>query len=103
MVFFDTDGLPAREIKHGDLTRNDVEAFLVQQIIGALTLAGVEQGDIGVISPYRAQLKAIESCLKDRHPNVEVHTVDRYQGRQKKCIIFSLVRSNTMQNVRKRV
>lgn len=27
-------------------------------------------------------------------PQVEAHTVDRYQGRDKRCIIVSLVRSN---------
>ena len=99
MVFFDTDEVPARETKFGELTKNDIEAFLVQQTIEALVMGGVRAQDIGVISPYRAQLKAIEARIKERHPDVEVHTVDRYQGRQKKCIIFSLVRSNASQNV----
>ena len=99
MVFFDTDEVPARETKFGELTKNDIEAFLVQQTIEALVMGGVRAQDIGVISPYRAQLKAIEARIKERHPDVEVHTVDRYQGRQKKFIIFSLVRSNASQNV----
>jgi hypothetical protein len=54
----------------------------------------VECSDVGVISPYRSQLKLITRAL--RHlPEVEVNTVDSYQGRDKKCIVFSLVRSNS--------
>ena len=36
-----------------------------------------------------------ESCF------LEVSTVDRFQGRDKDCIIISLVRSNVEQNVRR--
>ena len=99
VVFVDTDSLPAEETKKGDLVRNDVEVELVAQLIGAAIMAGVPQSDIGVISPYRAQLRAILDAIKQIWPDVEVNTIDRYQGRQKAFIIVSFVRANPRQAV----
>ncbi len=60
----------------------------------------VEQSDIGVIAPYRQQLKTISSLLQgDAFKALEVNTVDKYQGRDKSVIIVSFVRSNPEGNV----
>jgi len=60
------------------------------------TIAGVSERDIGIISPFRLQLAAIEAQLaKCGRKAVEVCTVDRYQGRDKEVILLSLVRNNT--------
>ena len=49
----------------------------------------------------RAQIAAVEQRLKDYSClDVEVHTVDRFQGRDKRVIILSLVRSNASSDVR---
>ncbi|KAJ3091268.1 Tripartite DNA replication factor [Quaeritorhiza haematococci] len=97
-VFVDTDNVPAHDTRTGDLVQNEIEAVLVHQIVEALLECGVDQSDIGVISPYRSQLKILNHGLK-RYSSIEVHTVDKYQGRDKPCIIVSLVRSNTKLNV----
>ena len=60
----------------------------------ALIACGLDESDIGIISPYRSQLRLLESKLKS-YPQVEVLTMDRFQGRDKKCCILSFVRSNT--------
>ena len=52
--------------------------------------------DVCVISPYRPQLKLIQAS-----PDVEVSTVDQFQGRDKSCVILSMVRSNHSQSVRR--
>uniref|UniRef100_A0A8C9ZJM4 DNA replication ATP-dependent helicase/nuclease n=1 Tax=Sander lucioperca TaxID=283035 RepID=A0A8C9ZJM4_SANLU len=58
--------------------------------------AGCKPSDIGVIAPYRQQLKSISALLQSSaFTGVEVNTVDRYQGRDKSLIIFSFVRSTT--------
>lgn len=56
--------------------------------------AGCKPGDIGVIAPYRQQLKSISALLQSSaFSGVEVNTVDRYQGRDKSLIVLSFVRS----------
>ena len=60
--------------------------------------SGVAPSDIGVISVYRSQIKAIQYLLRGR-PGLEMHTADKFQGRDKECIIISLVRSNELQNI----
>ncbi len=66
--------------------------------IETLLQTGLSEDEIGVISPYRAQLKLIQHCLVNNQ-RIEVLTVDRFQGRDKECVIFSLVRSNPNKNV----
>lgn len=62
--------------------------------------AGCRASDIGVIAPYRQQLKAISTLLEEESFRaVEVNTVDKYQGRDKSVIIVSFVRSHTEGNV----
>jgi superfamily I DNA and/or RNA helicase len=55
--------------------------------------AGLAETSIGVIAPYRAQLALLGERLA-AWPGIEVQTVDKFQGRQKACILMSCVRSN---------
>lgn len=56
--------------------------------------AGCKPSDIGVIAPYRQQLKSISALLQSSaFTGVEINTVDRYQGRDKGLIVLSFVRS----------
>lgn len=32
--------------------------------------------------------------INDKYPNIDIHTVDGFQGNEKECIILSLVRFN---------
>ena len=60
------------------------------------------QGQIGVISPYKAQVRQLltrlEKLCADQgcslSETLEVNTVDAFQGSEKNIIIFSCVRSN---------
>ncbi|TCI77908.1 hypothetical protein EVJ20_08090 [Exiguobacterium sp. SH0S1] len=52
---------------------------------------------LGVISPYKAQMnKLLEVIDTERYPmlDIEINTVDAFQGREKNIIINSLVRNN---------
>lgn len=67
---------------------------------------GLTGEEIGVITPLRRQtlliresLQAITTQATSGCSQVEVNTVDKYQGRDKECIIVSFVRSNKKGNV----
>ncbi|KAI1798471.1 Dna2-domain-containing protein [Ganoderma leucocontextum] len=98
-VFVDTDNVPAYDSRVGDLVENQIEARLVHQVTECLLECGVQQQQIGVISLYRQQLKLLSYLLQDRK-ELEILTADRSQGRDKDCIIISMVRSNDEGQVR---
>jgi DNA replication ATP-dependent helicase Dna2 len=89
----DTDYIPAIESQVGDLVQNVTEAVLVQQFTECLLRSGIHAEQIGVVTLYRQQIKLLSHLLSGR-PDVEILTADRSQGRDKDCIIMSMVRSN---------
>ncbi len=60
---------------------------------------GHEQWTVGIISPYRGQVRRINALLTDeqrrRVRTLDVDTVDSFQGSECDVIIITLVRSNT--------
>jgi superfamily I DNA and/or RNA helicase len=54
--------------------------------------AGVAGRDIAIISPYAAQVRHLHEQLAVEE--VEINTVDGFQGREKEAVIITLVRSN---------
>lgn len=94
--FINTDALPAsREEAKGSRIVNPCEARIVVQLVDALLTAGVPASEIGVMTHYRSQLSLLKHGLRG-HGNgaIEMHTADRFQGRDKEVVILSLVRSN---------
>ena len=59
-----------------------------------------ERLDVGIISPYRAQVQYLRSLIKKREyfkpfrHLLTVNTVDGFQGQERDIIVISLVRSN---------
>lgn len=47
------------------------------------------ENQIGIIAPYRAQVKLLKETLQ--RPNIEISTVHKFQGREKETIILSTV------------
>jgi ATP-dependent RNA/DNA helicase IGHMBP2 len=72
--------------------RNPGEAERVAREVRGLIEAGVAARDIGVIAPYSAQVQLLRSLLPDEE--LEIDTVDAFQGREKEAICVSLTRSN---------
>lgn len=48
--------MPAPEVRAGDALSNPREAAVLTDIVKALNLGKVPLSDVGVISPYRAQV-----------------------------------------------
>ncbi|KAI9790110.1 MAG: Tripartite DNA replication factor [Candelina submexicana] len=102
--FINTDPLlPAsREHAKGSRIVNNTEATLCAQLITSLLTTGVPATNIGVITLYRSQLALLKSTLRQYNPfapEIEMHTADKFQGRDKEVVILSLVRSNEQKNV----
>ncbi|XP_067908486.1 DNA replication ATP-dependent helicase/nuclease DNA2 isoform X2 [Heterodontus francisci] len=97
VCFLNTEKVPAPEMDEQCGLSNLTEAELVYCLTTVLLKAGCRPCNIGIIAPYRLQLKAISAVLmRDKaFSAVEVNTVDRYQGRDKSVIIVSFVRSNS--------
>ena len=114
--FVNTDGLlPAsREQAKGNRIVNPCEARVVAQLVDALLAVGVPAREIGVVTHYRSQLALLKHTLRSHAyahshsslpgsslavensaaADVEMHTADRFQGRDKSVVLVSLVRSN---------
>jgi superfamily I DNA and/or RNA helicase len=94
LEFIDTAGASYDEQPEpdGESRLNPQEAEVVERKVTALLEAGVSARDIAVISPYAAQVRSLRQRLAALE--VEVDTVDGFQGREKEAVIISLVRSN---------
>ena len=62
------------------------EEGVKQEIVKTLMDIGIEEGRIGIITPYVAQAKKLREVIKDR--NIEINTVDSFQGRERYNYIF---------------
>lgn len=72
---------------------NYCEIAIVLKIVNMLIDHGVTGESIGVIAPYRSQVDALKKILSHQ-ATVEVNTVDQYQGRDKRIIVYSCTQSS---------
>ncbi|AEA48124.1 IGHMBP2 family helicase [Archaeoglobus veneficus] len=96
LVFIDTSKCAdrwERQRKGSPSRENELEARIIKELVERLLKIGVKAGQIGVITPYDDQVDLIKRYIKGIE-EIEVKTVDGYQGREKDVIIISFVRSN---------
>ncbi|NWU23729.1 SMBP2 protein, partial [Dyaphorophyia castanea] len=87
-------GLFELEVEDEQSKGNPGEVQLVGMHVQALVDAGVKAKDIAVVAPYNLQVDMLRQHLCHRHPELEVKSVDGFQGREKEAVILSFVRSN---------
>jgi len=85
---------------------NRTEAANCEKIVTKLVKSGVKPQQIGIITPYEGQRSFVVSYMqyngslkKDLFKEIEVASVDAFQGREKDYIILSCVRSNEHQGI----
>ncbi|XP_072032876.1 DNA replication ATP-dependent helicase/nuclease DNA2-like [Amphiura filiformis] len=94
VTFLNTDKVEkhSNDDAAGKSTVNHTEAELVMILVKTLIQGGCKPCSIGVIAPYRLQCKLL-SGIMNKEPlannEVEINTVDKYQGRDKEVIIVS--------------
>lgn len=86
IIVHTVEGNHARKNPNGTGQYNDREA---QEILNILS--NTAETDVGIITPFRAQADYIYKLINEKYPTVEVDTIHKYQGRQKKIIILSTV------------
>ena len=126
LVWVDTDEMPAlkNEVDEGEGTVDYHEAFVaasygrINKAEAQLTINTLkayvervgrhrlleERADIGIISPYKAQVQYLrslirrESFLRPLASQITVNTVDAFQGQERDIVLVSMVRANERTN-----
>jgi ATP-dependent RNA/DNA helicase IGHMBP2 len=97
LVFLDTAGKGYSEERSEDdpSTKNPGQAERVALEVRRVLARGLAATDVGVITPYDAQVRVLRDLLRDAcAAGLEVSSVDGFQGREKEAIIVDLVRGN---------
>lgn len=100
VVFLNYDNCTdIQETSELDNITNEGEVKIIQQCLKGMTECGINLADIGVLTLYRAQLHLLKRTFQGpKWADLEILTADQFQGRDKDCIIVSMVRSNTRNN-----
>jgi len=105
MFFYSVTGM--EEISSsGTSYLNRTEASYVEKCVTHLLRMGVTPVQIGVITPYDGQKKYVSDYMRragalssSLYENIEVASVDAFQGREKDFILVSCVRSSETQGI----
>uniref|UniRef100_A0A8C3LHU6 UPF1 RNA helicase and ATPase n=1 Tax=Chrysolophus pictus TaxID=9089 RepID=A0A8C3LHU6_CHRPC len=109
-AFQKSDGRPefcySRKSSCSVLKRQITEAANVEKITTKLLKAGAKPDQIGIITPYEGQRSYLVQYMQfsgslhtKLYQEVEIASVDAFQGREKDFIILSCVRANEHQGI----
>ncbi|WP_063345165.1 DEAD/DEAH box helicase [Vibrio jasicida] len=76
---------------------NPQEVAVIEQALAQLAKGSQQPRSVAVITPYRAQARALRKMVSQLDCGalaIEVDTVDAFQGRQADVVFFSFVRNN---------
>lgn len=106
VIFFDTSNSKnPYEQKEDNSIKNDTEAeFIAEFILPKLLDSNINTENIAVIAPYKFQVANIKKYLNKstscQNKNIDVSTLDSFQGKEYDIIIFSFTRSTDHSIVR---
>ena len=86
--------------------RSPHEAKIVAEIVNDLLSNGVNFRDIGILTPYRAQVREIKKALGQFITHIDskdlfIDTVDRMQGQERDYILYSMSNSHPLESKRR--
>lgn len=89
--------------------RSPFEAKIVAELVADLLKNGIKLNDIGIMSPYRAQVreikkevkKILQNSISNPFESLFVDTVDSMQGQERNYIIYSLSNSHPLESMRR--
>ena len=101
-IFFHIEG---KEIRQGKSMVNVVEVELIRKILNAMKRARFHRAkpSLAIIATYKAQIDLIKNACETLRMNqyfeVDIDTVDAFQGRDVDFVILSMVRSNRTMDI----
>ncbi|XP_020290198.1 DNA replication ATP-dependent helicase/nuclease DNA2 [Pseudomyrmex gracilis] len=87
-----------KDVTSDQMCANIWEAAVTLRLVQVLDEAGVSARSIGIIAPYNAHKNLLRRIIDKE---IEVNTVDQYQGRDKDVILYSCARSVECENTKK--
>jgi superfamily I DNA and/or RNA helicase len=89
--------------------RSPYEANIVAQLVNDLLSNGVTLKNIGILTPYRAQVREIKKALHNVIGGIDteatedlfIDTVDRMQGQERDYILYSMSNSHPLESKRR--
>ena len=102
MMLIDTAGcfmheqLSESKSSHRNLQEVDLVCKHIDLLVNTL---GVKSSEIGIVTPYNGQLESLREKIGAVYSDIDMKTVDGFQGGEKEVIILSLVRSNDSRTV----
>ncbi|ONK72257.1 uncharacterized protein A4U43_C04F17470 [Asparagus officinalis] len=92
-VIFINTGQSCRSVAciRGEGAKNCKQSKRSLYCLRELVKRDIPHDEIGIITPYNSQTNLIRHLLD---ASVEINTIDKYQGRDKDCILLSFVRSS---------
>jgi hypothetical protein len=109
VIWYSTSNHPNRdEIRRGTSFANRAEVEFIRWLLERMEHSYAIQNDrreVGVIAGYAGQIEFLEAELRPddtsrwRALDIEIATVDGFQGRDRDIIIYSTVRSNRSRNL----
>lgn len=108
VIFIDTAGSGFEEkIEESAISNPEEAQFVLKFIQQWINEQNLEQDfpSIGIISPYRKQVKVLEEMaeanafFKENRSQITIQTIDGFQGQERDAIFISLTRSNSDQKI----
>jgi DNA replication ATP-dependent helicase Dna2 len=89
--------------------RSPYEAKIVADLVSDLVSNGIDLKNIGILTPYRAQVREIKKALNNTIGGIDteetesliIDTVDRIQGQERDYIIYSMSNSHPLESKRR--
>lgn len=100
IIFFDTSNTPnPYEIKSENAVKNNTEAeYISEFILPELFKNEIDKKNIAIIAPYKYQVSNIKNFINKstlcQQKNIDVATLDSFQGKEYDIIIFSFTRAS---------
>ena len=101
LKFIDTAGKGFEEKPEGTSVINPEEAdFVLNRLTEILQENAGERPSVAIISPYKKQVNLLadklkeHTGLKDLISQIDVNTIDSFQGQEREVVVISLTRSN---------